>query len=109
MAHKYSAEQTKRQSMIEASLNVFSGMVIAFTISQLAHWFEPQIQKYLWKGFEWNLSVGSNAIMTTLFTVISVVRGYAWRRYFNKATKETSQGLLQQRRAGSLFKYEEKI
>lgn len=89
MARKrYSAEQTKRQSMIEASLNVLSGMVIAFIISQLAHWFEPQIQKYIWSGFEWNISAGSNMIMTTVLTAISVVRGYAWRRHFNKILEE---------------------
>lgn len=82
------AEQTKRQSMIEASLNVFSGMVIAFIISQLAYWFEPQIQKYIWKGFVWNVSVGSNMIMTSLLTIVSIIRGYAWRRYFNKKLLE---------------------
>lgn len=67
-------------------------MVIAFAISQLAHWFEPQIQKYVWKGFEWHISVGSNAVMTTVLTVISVIRGYAWRRHFNnRSNDETSE------------------
>lgn len=75
--------QTKRHSMLESCSNVVSGMAIAFIISQLAHWFEPQIQMYIWKGFEWKISAGSNLIMTTILTVISVIRGYAWRRHFN--------------------------
>ena len=116
---KYSAEQTKRQSVIEASINVFTGMVIGFTISQLAHWFEPQIQKYIWEGFEWHISAASNVIMTAILTVLSVIRGYVWRRYFNNRhikevleEKEGVHGLLQQYKKvtkGSLFKFEEKL
>lgn len=88
--------QSRRHSLIESSLNVLSGMIIAFIISQLAHEFEPQIQKYIWSGFEWKLSAGSNAIMTMILTVVSVCRGYAWRRHFNKRlikeqSDETSQ------------------
>ncbi len=75
--------QTRRHSLLESLVNVFSGMLIAFTISQLAHLFESDIQKYLWKGFEWKISVGSNAIMTTIFTLVSIIRGYMWRRHFN--------------------------
>ena len=75
--------QTKRHSIIESCTNVVSGMAVAFIISQLAHWFEPQIQRYIWKGFEWHISVRSNLIMTTIMTVLSVLRGYAWRRHFN--------------------------
>lgn len=80
--------QTRRQSIIESCLNVFSGMVIAFVISQLAHVYEPQIQKYIWSGFVWNLSAGSNAIMTVILTGLSVIRGYAWRRHFNRVNAE---------------------
>ncbi len=85
--------QTKRHSIIESCTNVASGMLIAFVISQLAHWFEPQIKQYLFSGFEWHISVGSNLIMTTVLTVVSVFRGYAWRRYFNKlrSNNETSE------------------
>lgn len=76
--------QTKKHSIIESCSNVASGMLIAFLISQLAHIFESEIQIYLWSGFEWKISAGSNAAMTILLTLISVMRGYAWRRYFNK-------------------------
>ena len=79
--------QSKRHSFIESCANVFSGMVIAFIISQLAHIFQHQIQQYVLSGFIWNLSAGSNAVMTIILTVISVVRGYVWRRHFNKKVK----------------------
>jgi len=72
-------------------MNVASGMVIAFVISQIAHWFEPQIQKYIWRGFEWKISTGSNVIMTILLTVVSILRGYAWRRHFNAKLIEEQQ------------------
>lgn len=78
------AGQSKRHSMLEAATNVLSGMLIALTISQLAHVFEPQIQKYIWKDFVWKLTLSSNIVMTTTLTVVSVARGYVWRRYFNK-------------------------
>jgi hypothetical protein len=75
--------QSKKHSFLESCLNVLSGMLIGFGISQAAHEFEPQIQQYIWAGFEWKLSIGSNLVMTTVLTVVSIVRGYAWRRYFN--------------------------
>ncbi len=76
--------QSKRHSMIESLANVFSGMVIAFIISQLAHEFESEIKQYIWKGFEWKVSAGSNVIMTIILTIVSISRGYAWRRHFNR-------------------------
>lgn len=82
--------QSKKHSIIESCTNVASGMIIAFLLSQLAHWFEPEIQKYIWAGFEWHISAGSNAVMTTILTVVSVCRGYAWRRYFNGIYNENT-------------------
>lgn len=76
--------QSKRHSVIEAVVNVFSGMFIAFAVSQLAHVYQNEIRQYLWEGFTWELSVSSNIFMTTILTVISVIRGYIWRRVFNK-------------------------
>lgn len=84
--------QSKISSLIEQCFNVMSGMLIAFTISQIAHIYEPEIQEYIWEDFVWNLSAGSNAIMTTVLTVVSVIRGYTWRRIFNRRLKyETSK------------------
>ena len=75
--------QTKVGSLIEASANVFSGMLIAFVLSQLAAYFAPEIRYYIWSGFEWEVSAGSNAMMTIILTIVSMLRGYSWRRYFN--------------------------
>jgi hypothetical protein len=76
--------QSRRHSLIEAAVNVVTGMIIAFVISQLAHVYEKEIQIYIWSGFTWSISPGSNLVMTIILTVISVARGYAWRRHFNK-------------------------
>lgn len=77
-------KQTKRHSILEALVNVIVGMVIAFTISQLAHYFEPEIQHYIWNKFVWKLSAESNLIMTCVLTILSLARGYIVRRIFNK-------------------------
>jgi len=70
--------QTKRQSITEAMVNVGTGMVIAWTISQSAVIVAPYIP-----GFTWDVGIGSNVIMTIILTVVSISRGYLWRRYFN--------------------------
>lgn len=75
--------QSRRHSLLESIANVSSGMIIAFVISQLAHVFEQEIQQYIWSGFEWHISAGSNLIMTVILTIVSILRGYAWRRHFN--------------------------
>ncbi len=84
--------QSRKHSLIESCANVASGVVIAFGISQIAHWLEPQIRTYIWSGFEWKISVGSNIIMTIVLTIVSILRGYAWRRHFNRrTTNETTK------------------
>lgn len=81
--------QSKRHSLFEALTNVMSGMVIAFAVSQLAHHYQDEIREYIWEGFTWQLSVSSNIIMTIVLTVISVIRGYIWRRIFNKIQRNS--------------------
>lgn len=82
--------QTKLHSVLETVLNVFSGMLIAFAISQLAHVYQYEIQRYIWSGFEWQVSAKSNVIMTILLTLVSIGRGYSWRRFFNNKLKQES-------------------
>lgn len=82
--------QSRKSSLIESCMNVISGFLIASGISQLAHWFEPQIKAYIWNGFKWDISIGSNIIMTILLTIVSIVRGYAWRRHFNSKARRIS-------------------
>ena len=75
--------QSKRHSLLEAFANVFSGMFIGFSISQLATVYQHEIQIYIWSGFTWQLTATSNVLMTTVLTFVSLVRGYIWRRVFN--------------------------
>lgn len=75
--------------MFEAIMNVLVGMIVSFSLSQLAHYFQTEIQYYIWSGFTWDLSLGSNIIMTFILTVASIMRGYAVRRYFNMKHAKT--------------------
>ena len=68
--------QTKLDSLTEAVINTFIGFVIAF-ISQLV--FFPIV------GID--VTLGQNLILTVLFTLVSIVRTYIIRRYFNKKSK----------------------
>lgn len=81
---KHKLGQSKVMTIFESFANVGTGMFIAFSISQLAYLFESQIQMYIWSGFVWNVGTTSNVIMTIVLTVVSVCRGYIWRRVFNK-------------------------
>lgn len=81
--------QSKRHSLIEALLNVLSGITVAFTISQLAAHFEQEIQQHIWTGFVWTMTFKSNLVMTAVLTTFSIIRGYIWRRIFNYIQKES--------------------
>ena len=70
--------QSRRHSALEAVLNVGSGMIIAFTVTQIMSWMSHFVP-----GLNIHLSVGSNLLLTVILTVVSVSRGYLWRRYFN--------------------------
>lgn len=65
--------QTRLHSMLEQVLNVGSGFVISTLLWQFV--IVPQ----------WGIQTGmaDNLKITSLFTLVSVIRGYAWRRWFN--------------------------
>lgn len=66
--------QTKRGSLFE----VCTGTAVAFAISMAAgQWIYPLITG----GSA--VSLQSNFIATGLFTLISIIRSYLWRRLFN--------------------------
>jgi hypothetical protein len=75
--------QTRKHSFLETATNTGIGIVISFTISQVAHHYESFIQTYIWTGFTWHLSAASNVVMTTIITIASLIRGYIVRRCFN--------------------------
>lgn len=68
-------KQTKLESMIEATLNTASGFFVSLLVWQFA--VAPAF------GFE--VSWHSNFIITGIFTGVSVLRSYLWRRFFNAA------------------------
>ena len=63
--------QSRRQSLIEAITNVVVGYALAVI---------TQIVVFPWFGL--NASLGENLALGLVFTVISVIRGYALRRLF---------------------------
>ena len=65
--------QTKKQSLIEAIANVLIGYIVA-VISNAA----------ILPLFGVNLAFSDSMLIAVWFTVISLIRGYAVRRWFNK-------------------------
>lgn len=63
--------QSRRMSLIEAVTNVALGYVLAVA---------TQILVFPWFGL--HASLGDNLVLGAVFTAISLVRGYALRRFF---------------------------
>ena len=66
--------QTKLESLFEKLCSTFSGFLIA-----LGMW-EYVIRPLINSGV---LSVENSLTITLIFTVVSIIRGYFWRRFFN--------------------------
>ena len=64
--------QSRRQSMIETAVSVTIGYLVALA-SQIA----------IFPLFGINTTMTDNMLIGAWFTVISVIRGYAVRRFFN--------------------------
>ena len=67
------AMQTKKGSMTEVLLNTFSGFIISLI---LTYNLLPQF------GFE--VTGNQSVMITAIYTVVSVIRSYLWRRCFNR-------------------------
>lgn len=65
--------QTKLESTIETIANVGSGLLLSALI----------IQPLLFPIFDIHTSTTENLMMASIFTAVSVARGYIWRRFFN--------------------------
>lgn len=65
-------QQTKLSSFIEAMTNI----VIGFTINYIANLL-------IFPLFDMHISMKDNFYMGLIYTIISVVRSYALRRWFN--------------------------
>lgn len=71
--------QTKLESLVEVLANISFGFIVTMAAS-------PYI--YPWFGVKFSTS--QNFGLTMIFTVLSVVRGYIVRRWFNKHMKNFS-------------------
>jgi len=68
--------QTRIQSLIESIMNILIGYFIAL-LSQLL----------IFPFFNIHISLGDNLLIGFYFTVISLLRSYSLRRFFNKNNK----------------------
>jgi hypothetical protein len=75
--------QTKTQSFVEQLFNVGSGFLISLIYWQLA--IIPYLHYMQLKGLSFDHPLVATSV-TIQFTIISVVRGYCWRRLFNRAS-----------------------
>lgn len=64
--------QSRLMSLLEVATNIFVGLVVSF-ISQVV----------IFSAYDVHLSLTQNLTITLYFTAISIVRGYALRRFFN--------------------------
>jgi hypothetical protein len=74
--------QSKRGSLLEASLNTASGFVVSLIVWRFL--VAPM--------FGFSLDMETNVAVTSIFTVVSIARSYAWRRLFNRQTKVSNYG-----------------
>lgn len=66
--------QSKAESVVEQTCSMVSGFVLAAMV--WAYFVAPMIREEI-------LTIDQPIIITIIFTVVSFVRGYFWRRVFN--------------------------
>jgi hypothetical protein len=75
-----SAGQSKKHSMIEVCLSIFVGFLISMVLQE---WVVTPIWHLPTSADIWPTSGRGNLEITLLFTVVSIVRSYVFRRVFN--------------------------
>jgi len=65
--------QSKKYSIIESVTNTVIGLVTSFLI-----------QLIIYPLLNIHVSIGQNVVITFVFLIVSIVRGYVIRRIFNK-------------------------
>ena len=65
--------QSRLGSFVESWINVFIGYAINFTANLL-----------IFPLFGWHISIQQNLVLGLAYTVISVIRSYCVRRWFNR-------------------------
>lgn len=76
------ASQSRIQSLIEALANIAIGLGVALV---------AQVVVFPWFGI--HVSLGTNLQISVVFTVISLVRSYVLRRWFNRRLHAMAQRL----------------
>lgn len=66
--------QSKLESWIEQILSVGSGLLLSTLI----------VQPLIFPLYGIHTTFSENFQMAVLFTIASIIRGYIWRRYFNR-------------------------
>lgn len=74
--------QTKRSSLIESAINLVIGVAISLTTQWL-----------IFPMYGINVPFETNVYLVWWFTVISFIRTYAIRRWFNARIQETASRL----------------
>jgi hypothetical protein len=79
--------QTHVESLIESIVNIASGFIISLVV-----W------SYIVVPI-WNIpvSMSENLQITALFTVVSIIRSYVWRRFFNAALHRRVHSIVRRR------------
>ena len=72
-------QQTKAVSFIESCLNIGSGFILSMII-----W-----QAIAGPLFGYEITLTQNLGLTSIFTVVSIVRSYLWRRFFARGLHMT--------------------
>lgn len=66
--------QSKASSLLENILNVTSGLFLSILI----------VQPIVFNLYNIELEMNQNIQIAIIFTLVSILRGYVWRRFFNK-------------------------
>lgn len=69
--------QNKKQSLVEATSGTIIGLIFSFGI-----------QLIIYPALDIEVSMGQNLMITSIFFVASIARGYFVRRLFNKIFKK---------------------
>ena len=68
--------QSRKHSILETVLNTLSGFIISWIMTLL-----------VLPLFGFNVTAGQGFTITVIYTIVSVVRSYFWRRLFNRLHK----------------------
>jgi len=80
----FNPRQTRLGSFIEVCINIAIGFTINFFMNLTIFPF-----------FGWSISIGENLLLGSIYTVVSVIRGYIVRRWFERRIHDAAMRLAQ--------------